>query len=143
MQGNINGFSAVESNGRKVLIEERLKHDDLVALLQERGEYRILTWQALNTVGRHWVEDDTFVSTTGDYNLGLDVKRPVKGGLVEVLDGLAQAYTSFWMRVVIRQSLFEGLIGSFDDPRGRGEVHVSLAKIDAVSREICGAGRER
>jgi hypothetical protein len=44
MQGNINGFSAVESNGRKVLIEERFEHDDLVALIQEGGEYRVLTW---------------------------------------------------------------------------------------------------
>lgn len=44
VQGNINGFSAVEGDRRKVLIEERLEHDDLVALLQERGEYRVLTW---------------------------------------------------------------------------------------------------
>lgn len=44
MQGNINGFSAIESDRRKVLIEEGLEHYDLVALLQERGEYRVLTW---------------------------------------------------------------------------------------------------
>lgn len=44
MQGDINGFSAVESNRRKVLIKERLEHDDLVALVQEGGEYRVLTW---------------------------------------------------------------------------------------------------
>lgn len=44
MQGNINGFPAVEGDGRKELIEERFEHDDLVALLQEGGEYRVLTW---------------------------------------------------------------------------------------------------
>lgn len=48
MQGNIDGFSAVEGNGRKVLIEEGLEHDDLVALFQEGSEYRVLPWQEMN-----------------------------------------------------------------------------------------------
>ena len=74
MQWNINGFSTVEGDRRKVLIEERLEHDDLVALLQERGEYRVLTWQGLTAVGRQCIEDGTFVSTTGDYNLSLDIE---------------------------------------------------------------------
>lgn len=43
---------------------------------------------------------------------------------------------------MVGQSLPEGLVGSVDDPRGRGKVHVALTKIDAVRREICGAGRE-
>lgn len=93
----------------------------------------------MNTVGRRCIENDTFVGTTGDNNLSLDVKRPFEGRLVEIFDGVAQAYASFRVGVVVGQSLLERLVCSLDDPRGRGEVHVPLAKIDAVVREICGA----
>jgi hypothetical protein len=95
----------------------------------------------MNTVRRSCVEDGTFVSTTGDYNLGLDVKRPVEGRFVEVFDGITQTYASFWVGVVVGQSLLERLICSLNDPRGRGEVHVPLTEIDAVGREICGTGQ--
>ena len=139
VQGNINGFSAVEGNGRKVLVKERLEHNDLIALVQEGGEYRVLTWQGMNTVSGHCIEDGTFVSTTGDYNLGLDIKRPFEGRFVKVFDGIAQAYAPLWVGVVVGQSLLERLICSINDPRGRGEVHVPLTEIDAVGREICGA----
>lgn len=49
MQGDIDWLSAVEGNGREILIKERFEHDDLVAMFQERGKHRVLTWWGINT----------------------------------------------------------------------------------------------
>lgn len=42
VQRNVDGDAAVERDRGQVLIEERLEHDDLVALLEEGDEDRVL-----------------------------------------------------------------------------------------------------
>ena len=45
MEGHIDRNTAVEGDGWEVLIEERLEHDDLIAMFQEGDEYRVLSWR--------------------------------------------------------------------------------------------------
>ena len=45
MEGDVDGDAPVESDRGEVLVEEGLEHNDLIALLQERDENRVLSWR--------------------------------------------------------------------------------------------------
>lgn len=48
VQRNVDGDAAIERDRGQVLIEERLEHDDLVALLEKGDEDRVLSWVAMS-----------------------------------------------------------------------------------------------
>ena len=82
----------------------------------------------------------TFICTAGDQYLCFYVQRPVEGILIKGFDRIAQAYAALWMGVMISQHVFEGGICSIGDPGRWGKIHVPLAEVDAIGREICSAG---
>ena len=57
VQWDVYGFSGVKGDRRKILVEERLEHDDFVTLFKESSEHRILS----------------FVSTTSHQDFRLDI----------------------------------------------------------------------
>ena len=43
MQGDVYGLSTIECNGRQILVEEGLEHDDFVSGIQKCRKYRVLS----------------------------------------------------------------------------------------------------
>ena len=50
MEGNVDGNTAIECDGGEVLVEEGLKEDDLIPVLQKCDENRVLAWGGRNRV---------------------------------------------------------------------------------------------
>ncbi len=52
MEGNVDRDTTVERYRGEILIEERLKHDDLIALFEKSDEDRVLAWRPAMSVRR-------------------------------------------------------------------------------------------
>jgi hypothetical protein len=44
VEWDVDRFAALKCHRGQVLVEERLEHDDLVTLLEKRGEHRVLAY---------------------------------------------------------------------------------------------------
>ena len=80
----------------------------------------------------------TFVGTTGDEDLCLNVEAPAEVCVVVFLKSLAETESALWVGIMVCGHRSQSLFARFCDPGGWGEVHVPLAKIDAIRREIHG-----
>ena len=144
MQWDIDGFSSIECDGWQVLVEEGLKHDDLVALFQKGDEDRVLTCQpgSANVGFTRTGGKPTFVSSTRNQYFRFDIKISAELMIVVVFESLPQTWTAFGMGVVVGRDGVQCLLCRLSNPLRGSEVHVPLAQIDAVRGEIGSTGTQ-
>ena len=83
-----------------------------------------------------WRAVHTFIGTAGNEDLALDVQLPSEDGAVVVLNGLPKPYPALRVGVVVRNDGGQGVASGVCDPLGRCKVHVSLAEVNAVGRQV-------
>jgi hypothetical protein len=143
MQWNVDGFAPIKRYRWEILVKERFKHDDFVAMFKESHEDRVLPYASSKIGNRNITTTNirlTFIGSAGHKNLRFDIELPSERRFVEVFDCLPKPNSTFWVGIMIGCHGLQSLIRSICDPFWRCKVHVALAKIDAIIGKIRSTG---